>query len=169
MKMQFRSALWLCQAYLVFALQASPSSDSASTNAGGWHVTMSMPTNTLAVGEAVTISVTISNASSGVGHLNWSHSPSETPGFGRMVVTNYNAQSVVKYVGPRWRWADDRSGSFGPGDSMSFEIDLVKGYGLTNPGSYGVSIASRLRSPTNADEIVEFQLTPLNFKLGSSR
>jgi len=64
LKKTFPPILWCCATVVVLAAEPSSSPNSVSTNAGGWHIRLSAPTNTLAAGQPLTISVTIPNASS---------------------------------------------------------------------------------------------------------
>ena len=155
-------AILLCFGTLTLFASNEPLLQSGSiTNIGGWHVSLSAPTNPIVAGTNIVITLVISNASQATGYLGWSWSPDECPGFGRINITNRLSREHLPFCGKSWSWVDERGGGFGPTDSMSFKFDLTKNYCLRKSGAYEIGFRGNVRSLKNAGELLHFEMPPL--------
>jgi hypothetical protein len=142
----------------------------AITNAEGWKLELSAPTNSYIAGDKVIVSLVVSNTTQKAGKIevfnDWYNNLS-LPTFGEMQVIDVKTGVALKFHAPLTSGGDDVGGGINASNSMRFNFDLTKLYALTNSGTYSIGFEGHLKSILDSQKEVEFSVPPLTLNVSS--
>lgn len=152
-----------------------------STNMGGWHLSLRMPSNEFSLGSAITALLILSNTTSktaNLGHYTagWGDMPT-LPNFGTLKVVRIlrDTNEVCAFrlapgkngLLPPMIAGKEVTGEVPPQGQISFRFDLQRFWGIGQTGSYRVGFSGTLPSQLEGGRGMEFEMQPLQFNVTS--
>lgn len=159
------SIFWCCATVLVLAANPLLSSNSVSTNAGGWHVVIGADSTIYSSNRPIHLFLSVSNSTANkTGYMGIDPRPKTFPGFGKLIVKNLREDREISFSGKEQSWGSWQSeggGNLPPGAFVSADYNMTINYHLKPSEKYSIVLVGSINSLNDPKTAIQFSTPPL--------